>query len=51
VQDEFYEQQIMQILSIVLIIDNEDYIVIAPTEGGRFQDIPRLKAKINFEIL
>jgi hypothetical protein len=33
------------------MIDEEEYIAIAPAENGRFQGIPRLKAKINFETL
>lgn len=50
-QDEVYQQQIKQLFSIVRMIDEDEYIVIAPIENGRFQGIRRLKAKINLESL
>jgi len=41
----------MQLFSIIPMIDEEEYIVIDTAEDGRFQGLPRLKAKINFESL
>jgi hypothetical protein len=49
VQEVVYQQQIMKLFSTVRMIDEEEYIVIGPAEDGRFQGIPRFKAKLNFE--
>jgi hypothetical protein len=49
VQEVVYQQQIMKLFSTVLMIDEVEYIVVAPAEDGRIQGIPRFKAKINFE--